>query len=147
MEGISGAFGGNTFANGMPEAGPSRGNKRKAGDLDDWMDGAMAARSAPRLVESQQLRAPRASSSGESGSGRRFALPPVRASLALALGNVSFEAKNEATQARVTFSRGGREVWDDEVDSAVLTIATTEYFSAVACEDGSLHIYGPGGRL
>lgn len=146
MQGMAGAFG---STNGGMEAGPSRGSKRKAGDLDDWMESGYG-RAVPRLVESQQLRAPRASTSGGAGSGRQLAIPHVRASLALALGSTGFEAKNQAGSAvgsQVVFTKDGRGVWEDQLPSAVLTLATTDDFSAAGCEDGSLHLYGSGGRL
>jgi protein HIRA/HIR1 len=151
MQGISGAFGANGFGSGGTDAGPSRGHKRKMGDFDDYANGSGYSRAAPRLMESQTLRAPRASSSTGGGKGRMLALPLVKANLSLLLpSSVTFEAINPVSEAElssVRFSRSRKEIWEDTVSSAVLAIASTDSFSAAGLEDGSLVVYGSGGRL
>jgi len=59
------------------------------------------------------------------------------------------EAENAGTPAgsnKVTFIEDGADIWLDYLPTAILAMAVSESFCAVACEDGSLFVYSHAGR-
>jgi protein HIRA/HIR1 len=47
---------------------------------------------------------------------------------------------------KVTFIEDGADIWLDYLPSAILVMAISENFCAVACEDGNLYVYSHAGR-
>lgn len=63
--------------------------------------------------------------------------------------NAYLEAENADTdegENRITLTRDGEDEWLDFVPAAVLSMAMSQKFCAVACEDGNLRVYSPAGR-
>ncbi|KAI9343341.1 TUP1-like enhancer of split-domain-containing protein, partial [Pilaira anomala] len=105
----------------------------------EWVDAAVA----PPMIEKSQV---------------KLGLPKVKSVLQMkARANdptVVMECHNAPTQhnqstlvkTKVVTSRLGTILWVDYLPSAVLLMTGNQYFSAVSCEDGTLHIYSPSGR-
>jgi protein HIRA/HIR1 len=114
------------------------------------------ASTRPRLTaEVRELRAPRASASGGSGStsGNTLGSPQIQSVLRATPKDGSdeyyLEAENATTPAgknKVTFLEDGADVWLDYLPSAMLAMAVSDSFCAVACEDGNLFAYSHAGR-
>lgn len=51
-----------------------------------------------------------------------------------------------ASCSRITMTSEGRVIWTDYLTSPILLMAGGSSFSAVACEDGSIHVYSETGR-
>ena len=65
------------------------------------------------------------------------------------VSDIYLEAENsddEKGKNVITFNRDGEDVWLDYLPAAVLSMAVSENFSAVACEDGDLRVYTSAGR-
>jgi hypothetical protein len=55
-------------------------------------------------------------------------------------------ASNATGKNKVTFLEDGADIWVDYLPSAVLVMAVSDTFCAVACEDGNLYVYSHAGR-
>jgi protein HIRA/HIR1 len=55
-------------------------------------------------------------------------------------------ASNATGKNKVTFLEDGADIWVDYLQSAVLVMAVSDTFCAVACEDASLYVYSHAGR-
>jgi protein HIRA/HIR1 len=114
------------------------------------------ASSRPRIApEVKELRAPRVPASGGSGpsSGKMLGIPQIqnvlRAKSSEQTDEYYLEAGNAGTAAgrnKVTFIEDGGDIWLDYLPTAVLAMAISENFCAVACEDGALLVYSHAGR-
>lgn len=63
--------------------------------------------------------------------------------------NIILEAKNDAdprNPAHVLVTKRGVLVWQEFLPRAVILVTASKHFWAVACEDGSLHVWTPAGR-
>ncbi|WWD19490.1 hypothetical protein CI109_103951 [Kwoniella shandongensis] len=140
---------------------PRTGLKRKAslfadGEGDRAVRGRLMPTTQARQNEVVQvIRAPHILpiSSG-STSSRILSVPQVqsvvRATQTDVKGGTAYlEAHNAVdaiAQNLVTFHKDGQSQWVEYLPSAVLSLAVTSSFSAVACEDGSVRVYSLGGR-
>ena len=138
------------FGSGVNQLEP-RGSKRKAISISDPSRNAR-----PRVQpEVTDIRAPRAAGSSGSGSasGKVLGAPRVQSVLRATPRNGTdeyyIEAENSSSSKgknKVTFIEDGADVWLDYLPSAVLAMAISESFCAVACEDGNLFAYSHAGR-
>ncbi|KAM5341613.1 hypothetical protein ACJ41O_014644 [Fusarium nematophilum] len=63
--------------------------------------------------------------------------------------NIILEAKNDPNPrdpSHITVSKRGALIWEEFLPRAIILVAATKHFWAVACEDGSLHVWTPAGR-
>ncbi|KAF5025777.1 hypothetical protein F66182_2110 [Fusarium sp. NRRL 66182] len=63
--------------------------------------------------------------------------------------NIILEAKNDANPrdpSHVIVSKRGALIWEEWLPRAIILVTATKHFWAVACEDGSVHIWTPAGR-
>ncbi|KJZ73785.1 Protein HIR1 [Hirsutella minnesotensis 3608] len=63
--------------------------------------------------------------------------------------NIILEAKNDANPrdpSHVIVTKRGALIWQEFLPRAVLLVTANKNFWAVACEDGSLHVWSPAGR-
>ncbi|KAH6695230.1 TUP1-like enhancer of split-domain-containing protein [Plectosphaerella plurivora] len=63
--------------------------------------------------------------------------------------NLVFEAKNPVQikdPSHVTVTKRGALIWHDYLPRAVILVTGNKHFWAVACEDGSVHVWTPAGR-
>jgi protein HIRA/HIR1 len=143
------------FGNGVNQL-EARGSKRKAITLGDNSSGRNMASSRPIISpEVKELRAPRVPASGGSGpsSGKMLGTPQIqsvlRAKSSEGTDEYYLEAENAGTPAgsnKVTFIEDGADIWLDYLPTAILAMAISESFCAVACEDGNLLVYSHAGR-
>ncbi|KAI9278489.1 TUP1-like enhancer of split-domain-containing protein [Phascolomyces articulosus] len=56
------------------------------------------------------------------------------------------ESDNEQQCARLTVTSKGQTLWQDYLPSAIMLMTGNGRFSAVACEDASIHVYSTAGR-
>lgn len=143
------------FGNGVNQL-EARGSKRKAITLGDTSSGRNMASSRPRIVpEVRELRAPRVPASGGAGpsNGKMLGMPQIQSALRAkskeGTDEYYLEAENASTPSghnKVTFIEDGADIWLDYLPTAVLAMAISEHFCAVACEDGNLLLYSHAGR-
>ena len=143
------------FGNGVNQL-EARGSKRKAITLGESSSGRSMASSKPRISpEVKELRAPRVPASGGSGlsSGKMLGTPQIqsvlRAKPTTGTDEYYMEAENAETPAgsnKVTFIEDGEVIWLDYLPTAILAMAISESFCAVACEDGNLLLYSHTSR-
>jgi protein HIRA/HIR1 len=140
------------FGNGVNQL-EARGSKRKAITLGD--SGRTMVSTRPRIApEVRELRAPRLPASGGSGSssGKVLGSPQIQSVLRAKTKDGSDEYFLQAENAgsggynKVTFIEDGADIWLDYLPSAILVMAISENFCAVACEDGNLYVYSHAGR-
>lgn len=140
------------FGSGVNQLEP-RGSKRKAISLSDPNRNTPTSR--PRAhAEVKDIRAPRAAVASGSGSssGKQLGAPRVQSSLrATPRGGTDeyfIEAENSSGKGKnkVTFIEDDADVWIDYLPTAILALAISENFVAVACEDGNLSVYTHAGR-
>ncbi|KAL7920272.1 Hira domain-containing protein [Trichoderma austrokoningii] len=63
--------------------------------------------------------------------------------------NIILEAKNDPNPrdpAHVLVTKRGVLIWQEFMPRAVILVTASKHFWAVACEDGSLHVWTPAGR-
>lgn len=63
--------------------------------------------------------------------------------------NIIIEAKNDANPrdpSHVTVTKRGGLIWEEFLPRAIILVTASKRFWAVACEDGSLHVWTPAGR-
>ncbi|KAH6880483.1 TUP1-like enhancer of split-domain-containing protein [Thelonectria olida] len=63
--------------------------------------------------------------------------------------NIIMEARNEANPrdpSHVTVTKRGALLWEEFVPRAIILVAASKHLWAVACEDGSIHVWTPAGR-
>ncbi|KAM4063197.1 TUP1-like enhancer of split domain-containing protein [Hirsutella rhossiliensis] len=63
--------------------------------------------------------------------------------------NIIMEARNDANPrdpSHVFVTKRGALVWQEFLPRAILLVTGNKYFWAVACEDGSMHVWSPAGR-
>ncbi|POR36700.1 Protein HIR1 [Tolypocladium paradoxum] len=63
--------------------------------------------------------------------------------------NIIMEAKNDANPrdpSHVLVTKRGALVWQEFLPRAIILITANKNFWAVACEDGSIHVWSPAGR-
>jgi len=133
--------------------------KRKASLLGDSnpraAKGRMMISTQTRNVDDVRgIRAPRVSIPGGSGgAARTLPVPCIQNILRAKSRNPDLQSYVEAQNAenaggknKVIYSANGQDQWIDYLPSAILGLAMSASFSAVACEDGSVYIYSPAGR-
>jgi protein HIRA/HIR1 len=153
---------GNRFNDGEVGETSRAGTKRKAslldGDSPRAPKGRMMASTQPRQVgEVREIRAPRgaiASGSGISGAGKTLPVPSIQTILRVKPRGVDSTIYLEAQNAedlkgknKITYCANGQDQWLHYLPSAVLAMAMSTAFCAVACVDGSVFAYTPAGRL
>ncbi|KAI8365862.1 WD40-repeat-containing domain protein [Choanephora cucurbitarum] len=137
----------------IPSSGISilmTGNKRKASidtTEENELNGNKPTRPRPEWIDSAVV-PPTAMK-----SQIRMGLPKVQSVLLTKLlpddPTVVLECHNQTSdnmQTKVVNSKQGKIVWIDYLPSAVLLMTGNKHFSAVSCEDGSIHVYSPAGR-
>lgn len=63
--------------------------------------------------------------------------------------NIILEARNDVNPkdpSHVTVLKRGNVVWQEFLPRAIILVAASKHFWAVACEDGSIHTWTPAGR-
>lgn len=141
---------------------PRTGDKRKAsGSYEDPTRG-LRGRGMPLQQPVQQsevhiIRAPMVapSSSGTGSSVADLPHPQVQSILRTQpIGNgnrgIYLEARNTSDPKEknvLSYFTADEQRWMDYLPKAALAATITKQFCAVACEDGSLRVYSPGGRL
>ena len=120
----------NQSAFGNADAGPSRGTKRMAVDMGDMINQGRVAVGV-------------ASSVGSSGMTLR--VPPTQTQLEVVSGQNRLQISN-ADKHQVTAYRGSEKQWEDYLPSSIVSIATSDRYSAISSEDGWLVVYSAAGR-
>lgn len=141
---------------------PRAGDKRKAsGSYEDPTRGVrgrgMPVQQPIQQFEVQIIRAPMvAPSPSDAGPSKAYLpYPQVQSILrAQAIGNESrsiyLEARNTSDpkgENVLCYFADGEQRWMDYLPKAALAVTVTKNFCAAACEDGSLRVYSPAGRL
>ncbi|KAI8349396.1 TUP1-like enhancer of split-domain-containing protein, partial [Blakeslea trispora] len=128
------------------------GNKRKASadktEEENELSGNKPTRPKPEWIDSAVV------PPTVMKSQIRMGLPKVQSALMTKLlpedPTIVLECHNESSddmiRTKVVSSKQGRIVWMDYLPSAALLMTGNKHFSAVSCEDGSIHVYSPAGR-
>ena len=154
------------FAGGMRQHGEGEasetlksGTKRKASLLGEESPRTpkgrmMTTTNLRQIGEVREIRASKINAANvASGVGRVLPTPRIQTLLRVKpvdATNLSYlEAQNAEDPTRrnkVTYCTNGQDQWLDYLPSAVLVIAASASFCAVACEDRSIMGYSPAGR-
>lgn len=95
-----------------------------------------------RPINGQTLQAEGAESNGLTSSPTEEHCFEVRN----AVGPSRTGRTSDRDPSRITVSKKGQILWQDYLPKSVLLVTGNPRFWAAACEDGSLHIWTPGGR-
>nr|ODN94130.1 protein HIR1 [Cryptococcus depauperatus CBS 7841]ODO00483.1 protein HIR1 [Cryptococcus depauperatus CBS 7855] len=142
-------------ANGVTSS-PRIGNKRKASVFDDeignGMGRLMSGNKTPN-TNVEVLRAPIVSvSSNPKISASALPCPQIQSILqsTVEAANIHVEARNAIDSREhnlVAYFKGDQQQWIDYVPTGIIAVVITTSYCAIACEDRSLRVYSPGGRL
>lgn len=141
------------FSSGVNQLEP-RGSKRKAISISDPSRNTPVSR--PRLLaEPHEIRSVGGSAIAGPSSSRVNLLPPrrvletLRATPESGTDEYYIQAENSSNHKgknKVTFVEDDNDIWLDYLPTAILAMAITDSFCAVACEDGGLVAYTHAGR-
>ena len=138
---------------------PKSGTKRKASLLGEESPraarGRMMTSTNPRQIgEVREIRAIKVNVTDvASGAGRALPTPRIQTLLRVKPVDTDNSCYLEAQNAedptkrnKITYCANGQDQWLDYLPSAVLVMAASARFCAVACEDRSISVYSPAGR-